>query len=107
MRKSDEEAEWYAATYEGIVDDKNVRQHALMHAESMRQEDDPEISPSDLQASRGYIRTCIENMSQTEVLNKSVDDLGALWARGVLGAARYRNNPAAARGRPRSGRRKE
>jgi hypothetical protein len=88
---SAENAEWYEACYEQVVADKAVQSQALVHAQRMRSIDDPEITISDVQASRAYLRACMLNMSPTELSDKKSDEFAALWARGALGAAKYRS----------------
>ena len=86
-----EDEDWYTALYEQVVADRAVQARAIDYAETMRLDGDPEISMSDVQASRAYLRACIFSMSQTEASEKRPDDLAALWARGALGAAKYRS----------------
>ena len=104
-------AEWYEGIYEETVANESVKSSAMAHATAMRSEDDPEILVSDVQASRAYLRQCMLNMSTGELCTKSFAELAALWARGALGAARYRSKGgskgrrvgASARSRSRAG----
>lgn len=59
-------------------------------AEKLRNADDPLIHPADIQAGKRYLLRCLENMSEYERKNATYDEHVALWARGTLGAARYR-----------------
>ncbi len=86
-----DDEDWYTALYEQIVADRAVQARTVDYAETMRVDGDPEISMSDVQASRAYLRACIFNMSPTEASEKRPEDLAALWARGALGAAKYRS----------------
>ncbi|MEO7034244.1 MAG: hypothetical protein ABI548_10160 [Polyangiaceae bacterium] len=84
-------AEWYEACYEQIVANKAVQTRALTYAQAMRGRDDPEIVIPDVQGSRAYLRACVLNMSVAELSEKKTDEFAALWARGALGAAKYRS----------------
>jgi len=97
-----EDGEWYDKYYEQIVANEEVRSSTRLCATRMRSFDDPEIQPSDVLASRAYLRKCMNNMSMAELASKSDPELAALWASGALGAARYRS---AGGGKPRRRRR--
>jgi len=56
----------------------------------MAEEGDPGVSRQDAVASRPYLRTCIMRMPEAEVAELSDEAAASLWARGALGAARYR-----------------
>jgi hypothetical protein len=97
-----EDREWYDKYYEAAVANAEVRSSTMVCAARMRSVDDPEIQPSDVLASRAYLRKCMTNMSMAELATKSYPELAALWARGALGAARYRSSGG---GKPRRRRR--
>ena len=99
--------DWYEIRYEQIVADPWIQDRAWAFADSMRASDDPEISKSDVQASRAYVRRCIFNMSVTEASSKAREEIAALWGRGALGAARYRNRAPKPRRARRSGKASE
>ena len=63
---------------------------AELQATAMREESDPKIYRSDLAAGTRYLRTCMDNMTLSEVQYRDDQVFVALWARGALGAARYR-----------------
>jgi hypothetical protein len=92
-------AEWYEGVYNETVANESVKSGTLAHAKAMRSEDDPDVLVSDVQASRAYLKQCMMNMSTSELSAKPFAELAALWARGALGAARYRSKGGSKRRR--------
>lgn len=74
----------------GFVDDPEIENLAWNLANELRSGDDPRIHPADVTAARPYLRTCLMRMSEAERSSLTHHSAGALWARGALGAARYR-----------------
>ena len=73
-----------------IVESPPYRRAAELQAAAMREESDPQIHRSDLAAGTRYLKTCMDNMTLSEVQYRDDQVFVALWARGALGAARYR-----------------
>lgn len=78
-----------------VVQHPGNRAQALKQAEKLREDTDPEIQTSDLEAAKCYVRACMDNLSFTELERRSEEQFVALWGRGTLGAARYRANKVA------------
>ncbi len=85
-----EEREYRDSRFEEVVADPTMRGSIYRHLSFLAEPDEPAVAPADVQAARHYLRRCMDNMSMNELAEKSRDDLAALWARGALGAARYR-----------------
>lgn len=86
-----DDAEWKLAAYADVVADSVVQQLAWSIANAARTPSDPKLSAMDLQASRRYLRACMLRAGASEVAQMQRQDFAALWARGMLGAARYRS----------------
>ena len=93
------------ALFDEVVGDPKMRESIVRHLSFLADPDEPGVAPADVQAARHYLRRCMDNMSINELSAKSDDDFAALWARGSLGAARYRagGRPASRRRRGRDG----
>lgn len=87
---SNDEKDWKLAMFESAVADPWIRGHAFSLAEAARGPDDVELNLMDLESSRPYLRTCILRMSVAEIAAAQKITLASLWARGTLGAARFR-----------------
>jgi hypothetical protein len=87
---TEEEREYRQARFEEIVADPWVRSRVLDHLSFLSDDDEPGVAPADIEAARSYLKQCMSNMSLNELSQKDRNDLAALWARGSLGAARYR-----------------
>ncbi|GMV17475.1 MAG: hypothetical protein AMXMBFR56_56990 [Polyangiaceae bacterium] len=90
-RESGDDTEWKLAAYAEATADETVRQLAWSIANAARTAEDPELSAMDLQAARRYLRACMLRATAAEISAMQRQDLAALWARGLLGAARYRS----------------
>lgn len=86
----DEINQWKTAAFEDLVSDERV--HALVWhlLEVERENDNPRVLEMDITAARKYLRACIFNMGQVELGALGNRDAASLWARGALGAAKYR-----------------
>ena len=51
---------------------------------------DPQVQMADVTGARRYLRTCVHRMSVEEAQVLTGEHAADLWARGALGAARYR-----------------
>jgi hypothetical protein len=91
---ADDDREWRSAFLGNVVNDPRLRLRVSYHISVICGPDDPEVTPADVQAARGYLKKCVERMPTGELANKDWDDLAALWARGALGAARFRASGA-------------
>lgn len=92
MRRSrnPEDREWLAAFFADALAERSLRQRVNHHALQLREPDTPAVTPSDVQAAVPYLRACVFNMTPDEAAALTIDDLAALWARGAVGAAKYR-----------------
>jgi hypothetical protein len=87
---SNDDKDWKLNVLEAALADQWVQGQALAMAEAGRTADDPELSFMDVAAARQYVKTCVLRMSVAELGAGTKLTLAALWARGTLGAARYR-----------------
>jgi len=85
-----EDRAWKEARFEEIVGSDSVRARIRAHVSQMAEPGDPPVAVSDVVAARNYLRRCLDNMSVNELAGKSDDEIASLWARGAIGAARYR-----------------
>lgn len=85
-----EEKDYRDGVFTDTVADERVRARVYAHISFMADDTEPAVAPADIQAARSYLRRCMDNMTMSELSQKPIDDLAALWARGALGAARYR-----------------
>jgi hypothetical protein len=92
MRRSQtpEDREWLATFFAEALAEPSLRQRVGHHATQLREPDTPNVTPSDVQAAVPYLRACVFNMTPDEAAALTIDDLAALWARGAVGAAKYR-----------------
>ena|SRR5688500_8539939 len=80
---------WKVAEYEVLVADPEIRSIAWSVANEAHTGDVP-LSGADLHAARRYLKACILRMTVPEVSALQPYEVGSLWARGILGAWRYR-----------------
>lgn len=99
-----DEKDYREGIFTDAVADEKVRERVYVHISFMADEAEPPVAPADVQAARSYLRRCMDNMSMSELSQKTLDDLAALWARGALGAARYRVRDRRGSPPPRRGR---
>ena len=93
MRRTEPEAgDWHQAAVAQFLADPDVQRAARLEMARLAHGTDVSPEESDLQGSRNYLRKCILNMSDVEVENLTVHDIGMLWARGGFGSARYRRD---------------
>jgi len=81
---------WLEARFDEVVGNPVMRARVHAHISQMAEPDDPGVAISDIVAARHYLRKCMERTSVNELAEKSDDELASLWARGAMGAARYR-----------------
>ncbi|MCC6901788.1 MAG: hypothetical protein IT377_22655 [Polyangiaceae bacterium] len=86
----DDEREWKQAMYERAVADPALKGLAWTIADNATAGDAPPVNAGDMAAARRYLRTCMMNMSSTELPGVTTNELAGLLARGALGAARHR-----------------
>lgn len=98
--ETDEDRNWKMDFYIATAGDPEVKALAWRIAVAARMPDDPVLSVADLAASRNYLRKCMQRVPSNELQTMTPEELAGLWARGALGAARYRVNGGAA-ARPR------
>jgi hypothetical protein len=96
----DDEREYRDARFVEIVAEPALKKRVDHHVSQMTGPGEPTVTEADRQAGRQYLRECMNRMSITELSEKTDDELVALWARGTMGAARYRirGRPVARRG---------
>ncbi len=87
---------WKIAVYEDLVADPQIRSTAFSVAEDAHNGTTP-LSGADLHAARRYLKACILRMTVPEIAALRPYEAASLWARGILGAWRYRQNPTNAR----------
>ncbi len=98
FKTREDEQEWRMTQYRAVVVDQAVRQRALLMAYEMRAADDPPVVLADLETARAYIRKVLMTADIQEISGMMDVQLAAIWARGTLGAARYRASGAPRRG---------
>jgi len=94
--------QWREACFAEIVTRPEVRRAAHLEAGRLGATSGITLQAADIEAARPYLRRCLQNMSVAELETLPADSAGALWARGALGAARYRQRQGKRR-RPRRG----
>lgn len=82
--------QWYETAFAQLVSSPEVRRAAQLEMSRLAVGGATAPEAADLEAARVYLRRCIANMSVLEVESITAQSAGALWARGALGAARYR-----------------
>ena len=82
--------DWYEAAFAQLVSSPDVRRAAQIEMSRLAAAGEVAPQAADLEAARVYLRRCITNMPVPEVESITAREAGALWARGALGAARYR-----------------
>ena len=86
----DDEREWKETVYIGLVTDGAVRAHAWNSAQAMHGDNEPALQLADLEIARTYLKKCVTRMSVTEIKASGDETFAALWAKGTVGAAKYR-----------------
>jgi hypothetical protein len=87
---NDEEKDDREVRFLNVIEDDDYRQQALQEASKLRETGDPEPRFADLVAGTRYLRKCMDNLRLTDLQSRDEVEFVALWARGTLGAARYR-----------------
>jgi len=59
-------------------------------AVAMHGDEQPELQPADLETARSYLKKCVSRMSTAEIQASADDTFASLWAKGTVGAAKYR-----------------
>jgi hypothetical protein len=90
VSRPDTERDWKEEYFANVVNQPEVQARAWDIAEEMREPEDPELTLADLHCARRYLRACFLNSSERELSGMTLDGFAAWWARGILGAARYR-----------------
>jgi hypothetical protein len=88
--KASEMEDWYLACSAEILARTDVRRAAQAEVARLSASNSIELHNSDIEAARPYLKKCLRNMSPMELETLTAEAAGALWARGALGAARYR-----------------
>jgi hypothetical protein len=98
---AEDNADYYEQLFLELVNDDKARKMAIELTEETAASEELTPTLADVSAGKRYLRQCMLNMSLIEVRGSAVDDLAALWARGAVGAARYRREQSGrgARGR--------
>ncbi|HKY36579.1 MAG TPA: hypothetical protein VJN18_11605 [Polyangiaceae bacterium] len=73
-----------------LVSREDVLRAARMEVRRLMADGSLLVSSADIEAARPYLRRCVLNMTVYEVESITAEAAGALWARGAVGAARYR-----------------
>jgi hypothetical protein len=97
VSRPDTERDWKEEYFANVVNQPQVQARAWDIAEEMREPDDPELTLADLHCARRYLRACFLNSSERELSGMTLNGFAAWWARGILGAARYRLRSAESR----------
>jgi hypothetical protein len=84
-----DDRDWTLAMYEQAVVNPHVRSLALEIAQNSNDQQG-DITLADLDGARRYLRACYLRMSTTEVSALTVVSIASLWARGTVGAFKYR-----------------
>jgi hypothetical protein len=93
------EDEWREALFASLVDAPEIEEQALRVARTLGGANDPQVQMADVTGARRYLRTCVHRMSIEEAQVLTGEQAADLWARGALGAARYRAGLVAPEGR--------
>ena len=94
-----DENEWRESLFASLVDSPDVEALALKVARTLGGVNDPQVQMADVMGARRYLRTCVHRMSVEEAQVLTGEQAADLWARGALGAARYRAGLVAPEGR--------
>jgi hypothetical protein len=86
----DQDYEWKESFYIGLVTDGGVRALAWNSAQAMHGDSEPALQLADLETARTYVKKCVVRMSETEIKASTDATFAALWAKGTVGAAKYR-----------------
>lgn len=104
MKRADPDQQtWRDTCFAEIVTRPEVRRFAQIESARLGSASGTVPQAADIEAARPYLRRCLENMSVIELENLSAESAGALWARGALGAAKYRQRQGKTRRRRRDG----
>lgn len=93
-----DDPEWTTQVAQQHLSSPRIKSLTMELAESARCDGDPELHICDLEASANYLVTVLHSRSTTEIAAMSDHEIAAIWARGMLGAARYRVSHAPRRG---------
>lgn len=86
----EEEPNLKLSVYESLVGDTSVQGLVWRLLKEAGLDDSVGVSPMDVAAARRYLRRCLLNMSMGELASLQTFEAAALWAKGAIGAARYR-----------------
>jgi hypothetical protein len=86
----DEERDWKELMYVRFVTTPAIRRRAWHSAVAMQGDEQPELQPADLETARSYLKKCVSRMSTAEIQASADDTFASLWAKGTVGAAKYR-----------------
>lgn len=85
-----DDLEYKRAVYEQFVKDNGTRNLAFDIAQNGQVQGDPELAIGDLEAARRYVWVCVRNMGASEAAALTPAMFAGLWARGIRGAAAWR-----------------
>ncbi len=91
-RPESKDREWFEVSFAQLVSDTDVRRAARLELARLAAGSDLNPQQADIEGARNYFKKCVFNMSTAELQALSADEAGALWARGALGAARFRRD---------------
>lgn len=94
-----DEDEWRETLFASLVDTPEIEARALRVARTLGGANDPPVQMADVTGARRYLRTCVHRMSIEEANVLTGEQAADLWARGALGAARYRAGLVAPEGK--------
>jgi hypothetical protein len=86
----EEEQDWKQVAFVQTVSNQGIRDTAWEMALEMHGDAEPALQPADLETARTYIRKCMWRMLVDEIKMSADETLAALWAKGTVGAAKYR-----------------
>ncbi len=99
----EEEQEWRTEFYRRVVSSEDIRRQTWTMALELRAPDDPELALADLETARRYMHKIMMTADTYELESNSAPQFAAMWAKGTLGAGRYRASKAGGGRRPRTG----
>lgn len=87
---TEDDRDWILAVFGDVTADPEVKRRVMAYAAELRSEDDPAVHVADVDAARAYLKTSLLRRSVLEIQGMTALEFASLWARGALGAARYR-----------------
>lgn len=87
---SDDERDDIDSLHADVISNESVIKLVFKQVVELCESDDPVVHEADVWAARRYLLRCMENMSEYERKSSDYAEFAGLWARGAIGAARYR-----------------